>query len=191
MSDDVTTDRVRVPKTPREPTAEVRAAMDELKSARADFEASFDELNDASQSALDIPAKVRRNPVRTVALAGGAGFMLLGGPRRLVRLVAGQLGGDGAGPNHGILPADVEKVLKDAGVAKDPTVRRALEDDFADYLSQKGEYGPLPGPATSFWRTFDKVAGPLGTVTARVLVERLMEADDRRAGRRKPTSTEG
>ena len=165
--------------------------MDEVEAARAEFEASFDDLDDASQSALDIPAKVRRNPVRTVALVSGAGFMLLGGPRKLVRLVASQIGSDGHGPNHGILPDDVEKVLKDAGVAKDPTVRRALEDDFADYLRKKGEHGPLPGPATSFWRTFDKVAGPLGTVTARILVERLMQADKGSMERRKPPRSGG
>ena len=190
MNDELTPKGSKVDAPGREPTPEVRAAMDELEAARADFVASLDGLNDATQSALDIPAKVRRNPVRTVALAGGAGFMLLGGPRRIVRLVAGQLGGDSPGPNHGILPTDVEKVLKDAGVARDPTVRRALEDDFADYLKQKGEYGPAPGAATSFWRTFDKVAGPLGTVTARVLVERLMEADARSVARRKPSSSD-
>ena len=72
-------------------------------------------------------------------------------------------------------------MLKDTGVAKDPEVRRALNKDFADYLKQKGKYGPEPNAATSFWRTFDKVAGPLGTAGARIMVQRLMEAEQDRA----------
>jgi len=184
MSDDLTPTTGDVAEVKREPTPEVRAAMEELEAAKRGLVASLDDLNDASQSALDIPAKVRRNPVRAVALAGGAGFMLLGGPRRVARFMARQLRSDERGPNHGILPQDVERVLKDSGVARDPAVRRALEDDFADYIKQKGEYGPPPGAATSFWRTFDLIAGPLGTVAARLLVERLMEADKRWIERR-------
>jgi hypothetical protein len=70
-------------------------------------------------------------------------------------------------------------------VAKDPEVRRALNKDFADYLKQKGKYGPEPSATTSFWRTFDRVAGPLGTVGARIMVQRLMEAERSRASHRK------
>ena len=80
-------------------------------------------------------------------------------------------------PIHG----RITKILKDAGVAKDPEVRRALNKDFADYLKNKGKYQPEPSATTSFWRTFDRVAGPLGTAGARVMVQRLMEAEQSRA----------
>jgi hypothetical protein len=165
-----------------EPTPEVAAAMAELEVARAGVSESLDDLTDATQSALDVPAKIRRNPVKTAALVGGTGFLLAGGPKRVARFVARRVLPQPR-PDHrsGILPAEIEKVLKDTGVAKDPEVRRALNKDFAEYLKQKGKYGPEPNPAASFWRTFDKVAGPLGTAGARVMVQRLMEAEQTRA----------
>ncbi|MEX1336051.1 MAG: hypothetical protein AB1Z66_12195, partial [Candidatus Limnocylindrales bacterium] len=59
--------------------------------------------------------------------------------------------------------------------------RRALNKDFAEYLKRKGKYKPEPSAQASFWRTFDRVAGPLGTAGARVMVQRLMEAEQDRA----------
>jgi len=168
-----------------EPTPEVAEAMADLDAARTNVARSLDELTSATQSALDVPAKIRRNPVRTVALVGGTGFLIAGGPRRVARFVARRVLPQPRPDRYaGILPDEIEKVLKDAGVAKDPEVRRALNKDFADYLKQKGEYGPEPSSTTSFWRTFDRVAGPLGTVGARIMVQRLMEAERSRATHR-------
>lgn len=164
-----------------EPTPEVAAALVELDAAREAASAALDDLNDAAQSALDVPAKIRRHPVKTAALATGAGFLLVGGPRRAARFLARQVRPAPPDPYDGLLPDGIEKILRDSEVADDPEVRIALEADFAEYLRQKGEYGPLPGPATSFWRTFDRIAGPLGTVGARLMVDRLMEAEQVRA----------
>lgn len=170
-----------------EPTPEVRDAMAEVEAARAAMAEAVDDLVEATQSALDIPEKVRRNPVRTAALVGGTGFLLVGGPRRVLRFVARRVRGPSRRPDPyaGILPEEIEKVLKDTGVAKDPEVRRALNRDFAEYLRQKGTYRPEPNAAASFWRTFDRLAGPLGTAGARVLVERLLEAEQERTVRRR------
>jgi hypothetical protein len=164
-----------------EPTPEVRGAMTELEAARVAMAASLDQLSDATHSALDVPAKIRRNPAKTAALVGGTGFLLVGGPRRVARFVGRRVFPPKPDPYAGILPAEIEKVLKDSGVAKDPEVRRALNKDFAEYLKNKGKYRPEPNAAASFWRTFDRVAGPLGTAGARVMVQRLMEAEQSRA----------
>ncbi len=43
--------------------------------------------------------------------------------------------------------------------------------------SRRASTGREPNAAASFWRTFDRVAGPLGTAGARVMVQRLMEAE--------------
>jgi hypothetical protein len=168
-----------------EPTAEVAEAITELQAAREGLADSFDELTGATQSALDIPAKIKRNPVRTAALVGGTGFLVAGGPRRVARFVARRvLPQPRPDPNAGLLPPDIEKVLKASGVAKDPDVRRALNRDFADYLKQKGEYETEVNAASTFWRTFDRVAGPLGTAGARIMVQRLMEAEQTRGADR-------
>ena len=165
-----------------EPTPAVVEAMAELDAAHANMGESLDELTNATRSALDVPATIKRNPVKTAALVGGTGFLLAGGPRRVVRFIGRRiLPQPRPDPYAGILPGEIEKVLKDSGVAKDPEVRRALNHDFADYLKQKGKYGQPPNAAASFWRTFDRVAGPLGTAGARLMVMRLMEAEQSRA----------
>ena len=164
-----------------EPTPEVTEAMAELEAARAQVTESLDQLSEATQSALDVPAKIKRNPVKTAALVGGTGFLLVGGPRKVARFVGRRVFPQRPDPHAGILPPEIEKVLKDSGVAKDPQVRRALNKDFAEYLKSKGQYQPEPSAQRSFWRTFDRVAGPLGTAGARVMVQRLMEAEQNRA----------
>jgi hypothetical protein len=165
-----------------DPTPEVREARQEVVQARAELAAALDQLTAATQSALDVPGKIRRNPAKTAALVGGTGFLLVGGPRRVARFVGRRIFPQRADPHAGILPPEIEKVLKDSGVAKDPDIRRALNKDFAEYLKRKGKLGrPEPNAAASFWRTFDRVVGPLGTAGARIMVQRLMEAEQDRA----------
>ena len=164
------------------PTPEVAAAMAQLTAARTALGGSLDDLTDAAKSAVDIPAKVRRNPGKTLALAGGAGFLIAGGPKRVLRAFTSRVSPrPERDPYDGLLPDEIERVLRDSAVAKDPAVRRALEEDFADYLQRKGRVEPSTKPAAVFWRTFDRVAGPLGTAGARLLVMRLMEAEKTRA----------
>jgi hypothetical protein len=164
-----------------EPTPEVLAAMADLDAARAGLADSLDGLSSATQSALDVPAKIRRNPVKAAALVGGTGFLLVGGPRRVARFVGRRILPRRPDPHAGLLPPEIEKVLKESGVSKDPEVRRAINKDFAEYLKSKGKYQPEPSAGTSFWRTFDRVAGPLGTAGARIMVQRLLEAEQNRA----------
>ena len=164
-----------------DPTPAVVEAMEQLETSRAGLSDSLDELTSATRSALDVPAKIRRNPVRTAALVGGTGFLLAGGPRRVARFIGRRILPQRPDPYAGLLPPEIERGLKDSGVAKDPQVRRAINKDFAEYLKQKGEYEPEPTATASFWRTFDRVAGPLGTAGARVMVQRLLEAEQARA----------
>jgi hypothetical protein len=163
-----------VPRRP--PPPEVIEARKGVVAARGALARELDGLSAAGQSALDIPAKVREQPVKAAALAGGAGFLLLGGPRRVVRAVGNRLFGRAKPVERGLLPDDVQRILRSSEAGKDPAVRRALEEDFADYLARKGKLEPEPSAARSFWRTYDALIGPMGTVAARLLVERLFAA---------------
>ncbi len=160
----------------RKLTPEVARARKELLAARGSLETDLDALSEATRSALDIPAKVRRNPIKSVALAGGAGFLLLGGPRRILRSATSRLMPKRRDPYDGLLPDEVERILKRSRAYQEPGVREALEQDFADYLRRKGRQPAPPTAATSLWRTYDALVGPLGTVGARILVERLFAA---------------
>jgi hypothetical protein len=160
----------------------VVTARTQVKAAQAGFQDDLDSLSEATRSAMDIPAKIRKAPVKSAALAGGAGFLLLGGPRRVVGAVISKVAPKRKrDPYAGLLPKDIERVLRDTGAADVPGVREALERDFADYLRHKGAAEQRkPNATDSLWRTYDAVVGPLGTVTARMLVERLFAADRRR-----------
>lgn len=164
-------------------TPEVARARKDLLVARGALEVELDGLSDATRSALDIPAKVRRNPVKSVALAGGAGFLLLGGPRRVIKATTSRLFPKRRDPYDGLLPDEVERILRRSGVYSEPGVREALEADFADYLRGKGRRPEPPTASRSLWRTYDALVGPLGTVGARMLVERLFAADRSRSPR--------
>jgi hypothetical protein len=164
----------------RKLTPEVLQARKQVLAARGTLEEDLDVLSEATRSALDIPAKVRRNPVKSVALAGGAGFLLLGGPRRVIRAATSRIFPARRDPYDGLLPDEVDRILKDSGAFDKPGVREALEADFADYLRHKGRQAPPPSATTSLWRTYDALLGPLGTVGARLLVERLFAADKSR-----------
>lgn len=154
--------------------AVVRAQAD-LVAARAELGLALDGAIDAGKAAADPRTWVRRDPKRTAALAGGAGFLVLGGPKRVLR-AAGRLLPRRGPSGAGLLPDEIERVLRDAGLAGDPRVRAALERDFADYLQRKGRVRREPGAATSFWRTYDVLAGPIGRRAAQVLVARLFDA---------------
>jgi hypothetical protein len=187
-------DRTPAPRRPESP--EITAALADLRAARAGAVSSMDELTDATKRALDVPAKIRRNPVKSAALIGGTGFLVAGGPRRVLRYALGRARPEARDPHAGLLPDEIEQVLKDSGLAQDPGIRRALDEDFADYLRQKGRFDPEPTASSVLWRTFDRVAGPLGTAGARVLVQRLMSAEKdrvtaRAAARARATVPEG
>lgn len=165
---------------PLDPT--IVEARKQVRAAQAAFQDDMDALSDATRSAMDIPAKVRKNPVKSAALAGGAGFLILGGPRRVAGAVIDRVAPKRRrSPYEGLLPRDIERILRDTGAADVPGVREALERDFADYLKRKGKAEEQrPKAADSLWRTYDAVVGPLGTVAARTLVERLFAADRQR-----------
>lgn len=154
-------------------------ARKQVKVAQAAFQDDLDGLSEATRSAMDIPAKIRKSPVKSAALAGGAGFLLLGGPRRVMGAVISKVAPKRRrDPYAGLLPDEVEQVLRHSGAADLPGVREALERDFAEYLRARGKVEERrPTAAASLWRTYDAVVGPMGTVAARLLVERLFAAD--------------
>jgi hypothetical protein len=158
------------------------AARKQVAVAQTAFQDDLDTLSEATRSAMDIPAKVRKSPVKSAALAGGAGFLLLGGPRRVMGAVISRVAPKRTrDPYEGLLPDEIEHVLRDSGAADLPGVRAALARDFADYLKTKGKVeAKRPTAADSLWRTYDAVVGPMGTVAARLLVERLFAADRKR-----------
>jgi hypothetical protein len=115
--------------------SETDAARDRVLAARAALGQELEVLEASARAAVDVPAKIRRNPVQTAALVGGTGFLVLGGPRRLFRAARRAVKGEPDPLPKSMLPEEVEKSLRKLG-DDGAKVRGVLERDFAAYAAQ-------------------------------------------------------
>jgi hypothetical protein len=114
---------------------ETDAARDRVLAARAALGDELDALEASARAAVDIPAKVRRSPAKAAAIAGSAGFVVLGGPKRLFGAARRAVFGPTADLPKRMLPAEIEKTLSKLGDDGEK-VRGTLERDFAAYARE-------------------------------------------------------
>jgi hypothetical protein len=120
---------------------ETDAARDRVLAARAALGDEFDALEASARGAIDVPAKIRRSPAKAAAVAGSAGFLVLGGPKRLFRRARRAVFGPTPELPKRMLPDEIEKTLRQLGDDGDK-VRGALERDFAGYAKQAARENP-------------------------------------------------
>lgn len=156
--------------------ATAKQANQEVVAARKALGHELDELRLATRSAVDIPAKVKRNPVKTMSLIGGVGFLAVGGPKRVIQAVERRVRPTKKDRLKGILPKDVEKLVDKTSSNADE-VRQRLEQDFYDWMSKKRPQQAPAGARQSFWKTYDSFLGPLGALGAKAMAEKLFAAD--------------
>lgn len=152
--------------------AETDAARDRVLAARAALGDELAALEASARAAIDIPAKVRRSPAKAAAVAGSAGFLVLGGPGRLFRRARRAVFGPTAGLPKSMLPREIEKTLRELGDDGDK-VRGALERDFADYAKQAARENP---PVTAMLAT--SIARPLIRRGIKAAGEWFLRTDD-------------
>ena len=152
------------------------AARAEVLAAREALGEEAVRLEATARAAVDIPARIRREPLKMAGAASGAAFLLLGGPGRVVRRARRAIFGPDADLPKSMLPDEVEKTLKKLGPDGD-RVRGTLEHEFASYLDEKApqrrerDLGLLAsGLLGNLLRPVTKRAG-------REIVERLFDAD--------------
>lgn len=156
-----------------------RDASEQVAAARRALGSEIDELGSAARSAVDIPAKVRKHPVETAGLAGGAVFLAVGGPKRVLRAVEARVRPSRRQRFRGVLPKDVEQAIDRLG-DNAAQVRERIESDFAEYMSKRTGKESRPSAQQSFWKTYDALVGPLGRQAAKRLASRLFAADPER-----------
>jgi hypothetical protein len=149
---------------------ETDAARDRVLAARAALGDELEALEASARAAVDIPAKVRRSPAKAAALAGSAGFVVLGGPRRLVGRARRAVFGPTAELPKRMLPDEIEKTLKKLGDDGDK-VRGAIERDFAAYAKEAEKDRGLGALASA-------AARPLVMRGARAAAEWVFRTDD-------------
>jgi hypothetical protein len=155
---------------------EVLAARDEVLAARHGLENEVVRLEASARAAVDIPARLRREPAKVLGAAGGAAFLLLGGPKRLFRRARRAVLGPDADLPKSMLPDEVEKTLRKMGTDGD-RVRGTLEKEFAKYLettAPERRNRDLVGVATGLLANLVK---PASVRAGRQFAERLFDPD--------------
>jgi hypothetical protein len=115
--------------------ARTNAARAEVLAARESLEEELVRLEAAGRAAVDIPARLRREPAKVLGTAGGAAFLLLGGPKRVFQGVRRAITGPKADLPKSMLPPEIEKQLRKLGPDGEK-VRGTLEREFANYLDE-------------------------------------------------------
>ncbi len=151
---------------------ETDAARDRVLAARVALGEEIDALEASARAAIDIPAKIKRSPAKAAAVAGSAGFLVLGGPKRLFRRARRTVFGPTADLPKRMLPDEIEKTLRRLGDDGDK-VRGALERDFADYAKQAAKENP---PVTAMLAS--SVAKPLIRRGVKAAGEWFLRTDD-------------
>jgi hypothetical protein len=115
--------------------ARTDAARAEVVASRQLLLDEVGRLEAAGRSAIDIPAKIRRSPAKVAALAAGAAFVVLGGPKRTYRAIRRAVLGPKADLPKSMLPEQIDKALHSLGDDGN-RVRGLLEREFVDYLEK-------------------------------------------------------
>ena len=152
------------------------AARAAVLTARGTVDDELDRLEASARAAVDVKAKIRRNPARTAGLAAGAGFLLVGGPVKVLRGARNAIFGKPDPMPKSMLPKEIDKALRELG--DDGTrVRGTLEREFAGYLKEHGEERrkrDLSGVAALMLASVGK---PLVDRYGRQLLEQLLDPD--------------
>ncbi|HEX8958944.1 MAG TPA: hypothetical protein VF770_03900 [Solirubrobacterales bacterium] len=118
------------------PRAEVLAARAEVVAARGRLDEELLRLEASARAAMDVKAKVKRNPVKAAGAAAGAGFVLVGGPKRVLRGARNAIFGKPDPLPKSMLPKEIDDSLRKLGDDGE-RVRGTIERDFARYLDEK------------------------------------------------------
>jgi hypothetical protein len=152
------------------------AARAGVVAARAEFDTELVRLEAAARAAVDIPAKIRREPVKTAGLAAGVAFLVAGGPRRLFRRVKRTIVGPEADRPKSMLPEEVDKELRKLG-SDGERVRATLEREFAKYLEEHREEREKRDLGAVAALLLASVAKPITAQATRRLAEQLFNPE--------------
>jgi hypothetical protein len=158
------------PGTPPPVDPTIAAVLDEVVAARASLESELVRLEATARAAIDVRAKVKRNPGKTAAAVGGTAFVVLGGPRRIFRSVKHRIVGRPDPLPPSLLPDQVEKAVRALG-DDGAKVRGALEREFAAFVdtNRKSE--------SRFLRRVLLTGGvPIASQVGREIVRRVFDA---------------
>ncbi len=116
--------------------ARTNAARTEVLAARDVLEQEVVRLEAAGRAAVDVPTRLRNDPLKVGGAAAGAAFLILGGPRRVLGGARRAIFGAPKPMPKSMLPDEIEAVLRTLGPDGDK-VRGALEREFRRFLASR------------------------------------------------------
>ena len=156
--------------------ARTDAARAEVLAAREGLDEELVRLEAAGRAAVDIPARLRHEPAKVLGAAGGAAFLLLGGPKRALKGVRRAIFGAEAELPKSMLPPEVQRTLKKLGPDGEK-VRGTLEREFAAYLDDKAPQRRERDLTTTAATLLGGVLKPVTERLGRQLAERALNPD--------------
>ena len=156
--------------------ARTDAARAEVLAAREDLGEELVRLEAAGRAAVDIPARLRREPAKVLGAAGGAAFLLLGGPKRVFKGARRAVLGPKADLPKSMLPKEVDKELKKLGDDGE-RVRATLEREFANYLDEKADQRKERDLGATASGLLSMALSPMAKRIGKQLAERALDSD--------------
>lgn len=161
---------------PPDPATSV--ALDDVVASRQALADELVRLEASARAAVDIRAKVRRNPGKTAAAVGGTAFVVVGGPRRVFRSVRRRVFGAPDPLPPSLLPDQVEKAVQALG-DDGAKVRGALEREFAAFVG-----GGVRAENRFRHRLLYATAAPFASTVAREILKRVTATSGEDVARR-------
>ena len=152
------------------------AALAQVVAARADFDTELDRLEAAGRAAVDIPAKIRREPVKAAGVVAAGAFLAVGGPKRLFRRARRAIRGEEEPLPKSLLPDEIEKTVRKLG-SDGKQVRGTLEREFAKYLDERAKERKKEGLTAAAAALALGVLRPVTIRAGKSLAERMMNPD--------------
>ena len=156
--------------------AEVLAARAGVLAARERLDEELIRLEAAARAAVDVKGKVKRNPVKAAGAAAGAGFVLVGGPKRVLRGARNAIFGKPDPLPKSMLPKEIDASLRKLGDDGEH-VRGTIERDFARYLDEKAPERKQRDLAGIVGGLLLTVGRPIAVRYGKQLAEGLMATD--------------
>jgi hypothetical protein len=153
------------------------------ESARAQVVASRTRLDDeivrleaSARAAADVRAKVKKHPVKTAGVVAGAGFLAVGGPKRVVRGVRNAIFGKPDPLPKSLLPDEIEAAVSALG-SDGAKVRGKLEREFGRYLRETAPLGKDRGVAALLVSLLAAAGRPAAIKYGKQFAERVANPD--------------
>jgi hypothetical protein len=154
----------------------VEAAREAALASRRGLDEELVRLEASARAAVDIKAKVRRNPVKAAGVAAGVGFVAVGGPKRLFRRVKRAVRGPEEPLPASLLPKEIDAALRKLGTDGEK-VRGTIERDFSAYLDEHAKERKSRDVTAVLLATLAGVGRSFAIRGSRQLADRLLSSD--------------